>query len=78
MTTKTAKITAALAVGNTEKAISIASKFFDRGEDSALFKQAQGAINNRSFYTQIGKDPDEIIHRATKKLIARFGAINDR
>lgn len=73
MKTKTNQIKAALAVGNKKKALSIASKFFDRSEDTALFKQAKSAEENPSFYRQIGKDPEAIIEAAMMVINKRFG-----
>lgn len=72
METKTNQIKGLLDAGQVNKAISIASKFFDRSEDTKLFKQAQAAIQNPGFYKQIGKDPDAIVAQATELLAKRF------
>ena len=74
MKTKTDIIKNALANGDTRKAISVASKFFDRSDETRLYKQAQSAICNPGFYRQIGKDPDAIIAAAVENLEARFAA----
>lgn len=74
MKTKTDIIKNALANGDTRKAISVASKFFDRSDETQLYKQAQAAIGNPGFYRQIGKDPDAIIAAAVENLEARFAA----
>ena len=58
--------------GNMAKAITIASKFFDKSADTQLFKQAKSAMENPSFYKQIGKDPAAIIAAAEARLIHRF------
>ena len=71
-TTKSDKIKAALISGDKVRAISIASKFFDRSEETQLYKQAQAAIGNPRFYRQIGKDPDAIVDAAVTRLRARF------
>ena len=71
-TTKSDKIKAALISGDKVRAISIASKFFDRSEDTRLYQQAQAAIGNPGFYRQIGKDPDAIIAAAVESLNHRF------
>lgn len=72
MKTKSDIIKDALANGDTRKAISVASKFFDRSEETQLYKQAQAAIGNPRFYRQIGKDPDAIVDAAVTRLRARF------
>lgn len=72
MDTKTAQIIRALEAGDNRKALSLASRFFDRSDDTMLFKQAQGAANNPRFYRQIGKDPDAIVDAAINRLRARF------
>lgn len=64
---------AILCDGNMAKAITIASKFFDKSADTQLFKQAKSAMENTSFYKQIGKDPAAIIAAAEARLIERFG-----
>jgi hypothetical protein len=72
METKSNKIAAALRNGDERKAISLASKFFDRSEETRLYQQAQSAVNNPAFYRQIGKDPDVIIAQAVEVLTRRF------
>jgi hypothetical protein len=72
METKSKQIQDALSIGDFKKAISLASKFFDRSEDTKLFKQAQSAINNPSFYKQVGKDPDAIVKSAIDLLSIKF------
>ncbi len=72
METKTNAIKAAIDSGNAKKAISIASKFFDRSADTQLFKDAQSALLHPSFYRQIGKDPEVIVAAATARLTERF------
>ncbi len=71
-TTKSDKIKAALISGDKVRAISIASKFFDRSEDTRLYQQAQSAANNPAFYRQIGKDPEAIVDAAVAALSQRF------
>jgi hypothetical protein len=72
MDTKTAQIAAHLKSGEPMKALRLASRFFDRGEDTALFKEAWDATQNRTFYAQIGKDPDALFEAACARLRARF------
>ena len=69
---KSEQIKKMLLAGKKIKAISIASKFFDKSEDTKVFKQAASAILNPSFYKQIGKDPDEIINTASRILEKRY------
>lgn len=72
MKTKTDQIAAALASGDNRKALSLAARFFDRSDETLLYKQAQGAANNPRFYRQIGKDPDAIVDAAVTALRSRF------
>jgi hypothetical protein len=72
MKSKTQIIKDLLKAGEYRKAVSVASKFFDRSADTALFQDAQSAINNPSFYKQIGKDPDVIFNKAVARLQAKF------
>lgn len=72
METKTQKIKDLLNKGDLKKAISIASKFFDRGDDTAIFKTAQSAMQNPNFYKQIGKNPEALISKAESRLKERF------
>ena len=60
------------AAGDTVGALSIASKFFDRSDETILFKRAQGALQNPSFYRQMGKDPDAIAAAAFDAMAAKF------
>ena len=72
MKTKSTQIKESLLNNDVKKAISLASKFFDKSEDTKLFKQAQSAINNPSFYKQVGKNPDLIVKSAHDLLMLRF------
>lgn len=72
MQSKSEQIRNALDSGNAAKALSLASKFFDRSERTQLYKQAQSAANNPSFYRQIGKDPNAIVDLALADLRSRF------
>jgi hypothetical protein len=58
--------------GSTEKAICYAAKFPRLGKHDKAIKQAAGAINNPSFYSQIGKEPDKLIEQGYKALIDRY------
>lgn len=69
---KSKQIAALLENGEVKKAIAVASRFFDKSDDTKLFKQAKSAIENPSFYIQIGKNPEHIISMATDRLKARF------
>ena len=72
MKSKTHSIKKLIDEGNIDKALSIAAKFFDKSEDTKLFKEAASAKISPAFYKQIGKNPDEIIDAAKDVLIARF------
>lgn len=72
MKTKVAQIQEAIKSGDNKKAISIASKFFDRSEETKIFKTAQSAIISPDFYKQIGKNPDELVALAVVKIKEKF------
>ena len=72
MQSKSSKIAAHLASGDTKRALAMASRFFDRSDETQLYKQAQAAANNPGFYRQIGKDPEAIVAEAIAHLQARF------
>ena len=75
MKSKTKELSASIAAGDVSKSISIASKFFDRSEDTKLFKQAKSASENPGFYHQIGKDPQLIIDEAWSRMKERFAGV---
>jgi len=75
MQSKTNTIRAALEAGDTRRAVSIASKFHDRSEDTKLFKTAQDCYTNPSFMRQVGKDPAVIIGPAQARLMERVCAV---
>jgi len=77
MQSKTNTIRAALEAGDTRRAVSIASKFHDRSEDTKLFKTAQDCYTNPSFMRQVGKDPAVIIAQAQARLMERFCAVTE-
>lgn len=76
MESKSTKIRAALAAGNDKQALRIASKFFDRGADTQLYKAAyESNYTNPAFYKQLGKDPEKLMAQAMANLRGRF--LND-
>ncbi len=72
MKSKVAQIQDAISIGDSKRAISITSKFFDKSEETKIFKSAQSAMLNPDFYRQIGKNPDEIISLAVAKIKDKF------
>ena len=74
MESKTEIIRSALSRGDRLSALRVAARFHDRSEDTRLFKRAFDAYRNPDFYRQVGKDPDQLIRAAMKRLEDRFGA----
>ena len=72
MTTKSEIIRQNLQAGNIRKAISIASKFFDKSDRTAACKAAQSAYLSPDFMRQCGKDPQALINTAAAMLRAEF------
>jgi hypothetical protein len=69
---KSHQIRAAWGAGDQIGALRIAARFFDRSVDTRTFKRGVDAYNNPSFYRQLGKDPEQIVHDALDVLAKRF------
>jgi hypothetical protein len=69
---KTDQIRAAWLAGDQIGALRIAARFFDRSEDTRAFKRGIDACNHPDFYTQLGKEPQELIAAALVLLAKRF------
>ena len=65
-------IKTALARGDWLSALRLSSRFHDRSDDTLIFKRGFDAYQNPDFYRQLGKDPDEIVAAALKRIRARF------
>lgn len=72
MQTKSEIIRNHLRRGDIRKAISTASKFWDKSERTAACKAAQSAYLSPDFMRQCGKDPQAIIDHAAHLLRAEF------
>ncbi len=62
---KCSKIREAWASGDRIAALRIAARFFDRSEDTQIFKRGMNAFNNPEFYRQLRQDPDQITTERT-------------
>jgi hypothetical protein len=72
MHTKTDQIRSAWAGGDRIGALRIAAQFFDRSENTRAFKRGIDAFNHPDFYTQIGKEPTQLVTAALALLAKRF------
>jgi hypothetical protein len=72
MRSKTDQIRTAWAAGDRIGALRIAAQFFDRSEDTRAFKRGMDAFNHPDFYTQLGKEPQELTTSALNLLARRF------
>jgi len=61
--------------GDWKNAIALASKFPRLGDAGAAIKTAQGAWSNPRFYTQLGKDINQLKADGQAALIKRFSTI---
>jgi hypothetical protein len=52
-------------------ALRIAARFFDRSEDTRAFKRGIDAFNHPDFYTQLGKEPQELVIAAALVVLAK-------
>ena len=69
---KCSKIREAWASGDRIGALRIAARFFDRREDTQIFKRGMNAFNNPEFYRQLRQDPDQITTDALHLLARKF------
>jgi hypothetical protein len=69
---KCSKIREAWASGDRIAALRIAARFFDRSEDTQIFKRGMNAFNNPEFYRQLRQDPDQITAAALRLLAEKF------
>ena len=72
MRNKTNQIRTAWATGDQIGALCIAARFFDRSDDTLMFKGGMDAHNHPHFYRQIGKEPQEVVEAALTILAKRF------
>lgn len=61
-----------LQAGNDREALRVAAKFFDRSEDTSLYKRAHEALINPAFYKQLGVDVELTYSKAVENLRERF------
>jgi hypothetical protein len=72
MHTKTDQVRAAWATGDRISALRIAARFFDRSDITKTFQRGMNAFNHPDFYTQLGKEPQELVTAALEALARRF------
>jgi hypothetical protein len=72
MRCKTDQIRAGWAEGDRIDALRLAAQFFDRSNETMIFKRGMDANNHPDFYRQLGKDPRELIRAALEMLAKRF------
>lgn len=70
---KTNQLTAAWLAGDKLGALRIASRFFDRSPETAMFKRGWDAHSNPSFYRQLGRDPEALTNAALDAMAVKFG-----
>ena len=69
---KCSKIREAWAAGDRIGALRIAARFFDRREDTQIFKRGMDAHNHPDFYRQLRQDPDQMTADALHLLARKF------
>ena len=65
---KCSNIREAWANGDRIAALRIAARFFDRRQDTQIFKRGMDAHNHPDFYRQLHKDRDQITVAAVRVL----------
>ena len=73
MDSKSNQIRDAWAAGDQIGALRIAARFFDRSNDTLMFKRGMSAHNNPRFYHQLGQEPAQLVEEALEVLACRFG-----
>lgn len=58
--------------GDKMAALRIASKFWDRSEETKVFQRGWDAAQNPNFFRQLGKDPEALTQAAFDALAAKF------
>ena len=58
--------------GDQIAALGIAARFFDRSNETMIFKRGMDANNHPDFYRQLGKEPQELVTAALEILARRF------
>jgi hypothetical protein len=69
---KTDQVRAAWEAGDRIGALRVAAQFFDRSNETMIFKRGMNAYNHPQFYRQLGKAPQELITAALDLLAKRF------
>ena len=69
---KCSNIREAWASGDRIAALRIAARFFERSEDTQIFKRGMDAFNHPEFYRQLRQDPDQITTAALHLLARKF------
>jgi hypothetical protein len=59
-------------------ALRIAARLFDRSAETKTFKRGMDALNNPSFYRQLGRDPDRLLDVALRTLAQKFNLADYR
>jgi hypothetical protein len=62
--------------GDRVGALRIAARFFDNSDATKTFQRGMDAFNHPAFYTQIGKEPQELIRAALELLAKRFDLLD--
>ena len=70
--TKLSKLKAAWVSGDHVGALRIAAAFPRLGAEKRAISQAWAALQNPSFYRQIGKDPDELISEGMQAMALKY------
>jgi hypothetical protein len=69
---KVDQIRDAWAAGDRIGALRIAARFFDRSDDTLVFKRSMSACNNPDFYRQLAQEPVQLVRSALEVLAKRF------
>jgi hypothetical protein len=72
MTPKLDQLREAWRAGDKIGALRIASKFFDRSDDTKTFKRGWDAHANPAFYRQMGRDPAALTEAALEAMARKF------
>lgn len=70
--TKLSGVQAAMRAGDWPRALALAARFPQLGDERAAILDGHGAATNPRFARQLGKDPDALIAAGAAALLARY------
>lgn len=77
MVTKLSKVIEAWRAGDKAKALQIAAKFPQLGDEAAVIQRGHQARLRPEFYRELGQDPDELYAAALAAMLERYPYLDE-